>query len=127
MTPIHVKSTSYTDLNVENKEKDPKFTVDDHVRISKYKNIFAQCYTPNWSEEVFIVKKVKNIKPQKYVTKDFINEEIVGTFYERELQKANQIAFKVEKVIKKKGKKLCVPQKGYNNSFNSLFDKKNIV
>ena len=63
MTPIHVKSTSYTDLNVENKEKDPKFTVDDHVRISKYKNIFAQCYTPNWSEEVFIIKKIKNIKP----------------------------------------------------------------
>ena len=63
MTPIHVKSTSYTDLNVENNEKDPKFTVDDHVRISKYKNIFGQCYIPNWSEEVFITKKVKNIKP----------------------------------------------------------------
>ena len=44
-------------------DKDPKFKVGDHVRIAKYKNIFAKGYTPNWSEEVFVIKKVKNTVP----------------------------------------------------------------
>ena len=88
--------------------KDPKFKVGDHVRISKYKNIFAKGYTPNWSEEVFIISKIKNKVPWTYVINDLNGEEITGTFYEKELQKTNQKEFRIEKAIKRKGDKLYV-------------------
>ena len=88
--------------------KDPKFKVGDHVRISKYKNIFAKGYMPNWSEEVFVVKKVKNTVPWTYVINDLNGEEITGKFYEKELQKANQEEFRIKKVIRRKGDKLYV-------------------
>ena len=65
--------------------------------------MFAKCYTPNWLQEVFIIKDVKYTVPQIHVIKDFKNAEIVETFYEKELQKKNQIEFRVEKVIKRKG------------------------
>ena len=71
-------------------DKDPKYKVGDRVRISKYKNIFAKGYTPNWSEEIFVIKKVKNTVPWTYVINDLNGEEIMGTFYEKELQKTNQ-------------------------------------
>ena len=57
MKPVNVKISTYIDFGIENNEKDPKFKVGDHVRISKYKNIFAECYNQNWSEEVFAIKK----------------------------------------------------------------------
>ena len=84
------------------------------VRISKYKNIFANCYTPNCSEEIFVIKKVKNTVTWTYVINDLNREEIVGTFYEKELQKTNQKEFRIQKVIKRKGDKLYVKWKGYN-------------
>ena len=59
MKPIDVKDNTYINIDKEINDKDPKFKVGDHVRISKYKNIFAKSYTPNWSEEVFDIKKVK--------------------------------------------------------------------
>ena len=62
-------------------DKDPKFTIDDHVRISKYKNIFAKGCTRNYSEEVFVIKKVKNAVPWTYAIND-LEEEIIQTFYE---------------------------------------------
>ena len=96
------------------------------MRISKYKNIFATGYTPNWSEEMFVIKKVKNTVPWTYVINDFNVEEITGTFYEKELQKIDQKEFRIEKVIKKKGDKLYVKWKGYDNSFNSWTDKKRL-
>ena len=108
MKPIEVKSNSYAEYNVDSDEKDPKFKVGDHVRISKYKNIFAKRYTPNWSEEVFVISKIKKTVPQTYVINDFNGEEIIGTFYEKELQKTNQKEFRIEKVIKKKENKLFV-------------------
>ena len=74
----------------------------DRVIISKYKNIFAKGYTPNWFEEVFIVSNIKNTFPWTYVSNDLNREEIIGTFYEKELQKANQKEFRIEKVIKKR-------------------------
>ena len=80
-------------------DKDPEFKVGDHVTISKYKNIFAKEYTPNWSEEVFVIKKVKNTVSWTYVINDLNSEEIIGTFYEKELQKTNQQEFRIEKVI----------------------------
>ena len=107
MKPIEVKSNSYAEYNVDSDEKDPKFKVGDHVRISKYKNIFAKRYTPNWSEEVFVISKIKKTVPQTYVINDLNGEEIIGTFYEKELQKTNQKEFRIEKVIKK-GNKLYV-------------------
>ena len=57
MKPIDVKNDSFAECNEDSNEKDPKFKVGDHVRISKYKNIFAKGYAPNWSEEIFFVKK----------------------------------------------------------------------
>ena len=63
--------------------KDPKFKVGDYVRISKYKNIFAKGYMPNWSEEVFISSKIKNTVPWIYVINDLNGEDIIGTFYEK--------------------------------------------
>ena len=127
MKPVDVKDNTYIDFKKEVNDKDPKFKVSDHVRISKYKNIFAQGYTPNWSEEVFVIKKVKNTVPWRYIINDLNGEEIIGTFYEKELQKTNQQKFRIEKVIKKKGAKLYVKWKGYDNSFNIWIDKKDLA
>ena len=74
-----------------------------------------------------VIKKIKNAVPWTYVINDINGEKIIGTFYEQELQGANQKEFRIEKVIKKKGDKLHVKWKGYNNSFNSWIDKKDIV
>ena len=115
MKPAHVKDNTYVNTDKEINNKDPKFKVGDHVRISKYKNIFAKGYTPNWSEEVFIIKNVKNTVPWTYVINDLNGEEITGTFYEKELQNTIQEEFKFEKVIKRKGDKIYVKWKGYNN------------
>ena len=102
MKPIDVKDNTYIDFNKEFNDNDPKYKVGDHVRISKYKNIFAKGYTPNWSEEVFVIKKIKNTVPWTYVIDNLNDEEITGTFYEKELQKIDQQKFRIEKVIKKK-------------------------
>ena len=85
MKPVDVKDNTYIDFKKEVNDKDPKFKVGDHVRISKYKNIFAKGYTPNWPEEVFVIKKVKNTVPWTYLINDLNSEEIIGAFYEKEL------------------------------------------
>ena len=64
-------------------KKDSKFKVGDHVRTSKYKNIFAIGYTPNWLEEIFVISKIKNTVPWTYVINDLNGEEITGSFYEK--------------------------------------------
>ena len=69
--------------------RDNKFKVGDHVRIFKYKNIFAEGYTPNWSEKIFVIKKVINTVPWTYVINDFNGEKNIKTFYEKKLQKTN--------------------------------------
>ena len=91
MKPIDVKDNTYINIGKEVNDKDPKFKVGDHVRISKYKNIFAKGYTPNWSEEVFVIKKVKNTVRWTYVINDLNGEEITGTFYEKESQKTKNL------------------------------------
>ena len=70
MKPIDVTSDSYAEYNEDFNKKDPKFKVGDHVRISKYKNIFAKGYTQNWSEKVFVVSKIKDTIPWTYVISD---------------------------------------------------------
>ena len=127
MKPIDVKDNTYINTNKEINYKDPKFKVGDYVRISKYKNIFAKGYMPNWSEEVFVVNKIKNTVPWTYVINDLNGEEITGTFYENEIQKTNQKEFRIEKVIKRKGDKLYVKWKGYDNSFNSWINKNDLI
>ena len=82
---------------------------------------------PSWSEEVFIVNKIKNKVPWAYVINDLNGEDIIGTFYEKELQKTNQKEFRIDKIIKRKADKLYVQWKGYNNSFNSWINKKDLV
>ena len=124
MKPADVKDNTYVDFKKEANDKDPKFKVGDHVRSSKYKNVFAKGYTRNWSEEVFVVSKIKNTVPWTYVTNDVIGWEIIGTFYEKELPKTSQKELRIEKVIKRKGNKLYVKLKVYDNSFNSWIDKK---
>ena len=108
-------------------KKDPKFKVGDHVSISKCKNIFAKGYATNWSENVFVNNKIKNTVPWTYVVNDLNGKEITGSFYEKELQKTNQKEFRTEKILKRKGDKLHVKWKGYNNSFNSWINKKDLV
>ena len=93
----------------------------------KFKNIFAKRYTPDWSEKVFVIKKVENTISWTYVISDLNGEEIIGTFYEKELQKTNQQEFRIEKVIKRKGDNLYVKWKGDDSSFNSWIDKKNFI
>ena len=83
-------SGTYIDYDVEDNDKNPRLKIGDQVRISKYKNTYEISYTPNCSEEVFWVKKLKSTVPQTYGVSDFSGEGIVGTFYEKELQKTSQ-------------------------------------
>ena len=127
MKPIDVKDNTYINTDKRINHKDPRFKVGDRVRISKCKNIFAKGYTPNWSEEAFVIKKVKNTLPWTYVINDLNGEEIIGTFYEKELQKTSQEEFRTERVLKRKGDKIYVKWKGYDNLFNSWIDKKDLI
>ena len=126
MKPINVNNNIYINTDKEINNTDPKFKVGDHIRMSKYKNIFAKGYTPNWSEEVFVIKKVKNTVPWTYVINDLNGEEITRTFYGKELQKTNQEEIRIEKAVKRKGNKIYVKWKGYDSSFNSWIDKKRL-
>ena len=109
MKPIDVKDDTYINIDKEVNDKDPKFKVGDHVRVSKYKKkTFAKGYTPSWSEESFVIKEIKNTVPWTYVINDLNGEQIIGTFYEKELQKTNQNEFRIENVINKRGNQLYV-------------------
>ena len=77
---------SYAEYNEDSNITKPKFKVGDHVRISKYKNIFAKGYTQNWSE-VFVVSKIKDTLPWTYVISDLNGEKIAGSFYEKNCKK----------------------------------------
>ena len=90
MKPINVKGNTQIDSKKEVNDKDSNFKVDYHVRTSKYKNIFDKGYTPNWSEEFFIISKIKNTVRWTYVINDLNGEEIIRTFYEKERQRTNQ-------------------------------------
>ena len=87
MRPTYVMGDSYAEYNEDFNHRDPKFKVGDHVRISKCKNIFAKGYTPNWSEEVFVISKIKNTVPWTYVINDLNGEEILGVFIKKNCTK----------------------------------------
>lgn len=102
----------------------PKFDVSDYVRISKYKTIFEKGYTPNWSAEIFQVSKILPTDPITYQITDINGHEIKGCFYEHELLKTrNKDIYLVEKVIKKKGRKIFVKWLGFDQTHNSWIDK----
>ena len=88
MKPIDVGENNKRVYIDEHNEKDSRFKVGDRVRISKFKNIFAKGYTPNWSSEIFIVDKMNDTVPYTYNLKDLNDEEIIGSFYDKELQKS---------------------------------------
>ena len=98
MKPVDVNSNTYIDFNKENTQKGPKFEVGNHVKIFKYKNVFAKGNIPNWFEEAFAIKKIKN------------------TVKETNEKKTNQKDISVENITKKKRDKLYVKWKVYNNS-----------
>ena len=124
MKPVYVKSNTYINISTETNGKDSKFKNGDIVRISGYKYIFAKSYTPNWSEEVFLVRKVKNTVPWTYAISDLQREESDVTFYEKELQKTDKKELRVDKVRKRESNKLYVKYKGCDHSFNSWKDEK---
>ena len=100
----------------------PKFKVGDKVSISKYKRkVFDKGYTPNWTEEIFLIDKIQSTNPITYRLKDLNNEEIEGSFYEPEFLKAKQDVFCIEKVIRRdyKKKQALVKWLGYSDDFNS--------
>ena len=87
MKPIDVGDNNKRVYIDEHNEKDSRFKVGDRVRISKFKNIFAKRYAPNWSSEIFIVDKINDTVPYTYNLKDLNDEEIIGSFSDKELQK----------------------------------------
>ena len=127
MEPANVKDNTYIDFKREVNEKHPRFKVGNRVRISKYKNIFAKGCTPNWSEEVFVNSKIKNTVPWAYVINDPNGEEITGIFNGKELLKTNKKIYRIEKILRRKGDKLYIKWKGYDSSFNSWIDKKDLA
>ena len=119
----------YGDLVYLKPEK-PNFSVGDKVRISKYKRkVFVKGYTPNWTEEIFMINDILLTNPLTYKVIDLLGEEIKGSFYEKELQKAKQQTFRIEKVIRRdnKKKKALVKWKGYSDKFNSWVSFKDLV
>ena len=105
MKHVVLKSGNYIEYNHNSNDKHPKFQFSDHGRKSKYKNIFAKRNAPNWSDEIFVISKIKNRVSWTYVINDRNGEVIVGTCYKKELQKPNQKEFKTEKGNKGKGNK----------------------
>ena len=103
--PVDINDNTYIDFKEEANDKDPKFNVGDHVGIYKYKNIFAKGY----------ISKIKKTVTWTYVINDLNSDDIIGTYYEKEVQKTNQKEFRIEIVFKRKGDKLYVKCKGYNN------------
>ena len=113
--------------HLEIRDINPKFSVEDKVRISKKKKTFEKGYTTRWTEEIFTIVEVKHTSPPTYKIVDLNGEEVKGTFYEPELQKTSQELCRIEKVIKRGKKKPLVKWKGYSNDFNSWVDNKAIV
>ena len=138
MTPVEaskkknenkVWSNLYGDL-IYLKPGKPKFAIGDKVRISKYKRkVFDKGYTPNWTEEIFVIDKVLPTKPVTYNIVDIMNEAIKGSFYEQELQKAKQQTFRIDKVLRRDNKKklALVKWSGYPDKFNSWVSFKDLV
>ena len=114
------------DVNQENIKEGSKLKVKDNFGITKYKNIFAKSYVPNWSEEIFVIKNVNSTVPWVYVISELNGKEIVVTFHEKKLYIFFIYVFFLY-VFLKLCDKLFVKWKGYDYFFNSWVDKRDIV
>lgn len=115
-------------LYVDAKEKKNKIKAKDYVRISKYKSLFEKGYTPSWSTEIFLVKKVAPTEPITYHLSDLNGNEIKGCFYEYELQKTkNTDIYLVEKIIRRKGNKVFVKWLGFDDSHSSWINANDVL
>ena len=135
MTPLQARQPKnygkvyfnlYGDLESDNRK--PAFKKGDRVRISKYKRkTFDKGYTPNWTEEVFVIDEIQWTNPITYKIRDLNGELIKGTFYREELQKTDQEIYRIEKVIRKTKDKAFVQWKGYPDEFNSWVSLKDLT
>jgi len=105
--------TVYNHLKITHK---PKFKVDDYVRISKYKHVFEKGYTPNWTTEIFQIKRIQNTNPITYILKDYQENDIKGGFYEF------PDTYLVEKVITSRNGRAFVKWLGFSSEHNSWID-----
>ena len=125
----HVHDNRREDNDIEVK---PTFKIGDRVRILKKKKTFEKAFTPNWTEELFIVKGARLTKPVTYNIKDHKGETIKGSFCRQELQKASQEMYRINKVLRKRKrnddgtKEAFVKWKGYSNDFNSWIPESDI-
>lgn len=123
----HILNTVYSKYRFNPKEK-RKFKIGDFVRISKYKHIFSKGYTANWTTEVFKIKKVQHTLPITYLLIDLNGRDINGTVYSEELQLAKYPnLYLVEKIIRKKGKKLYVKWLGLDGNQNSWINENDVL
>ena len=102
MKPIDVTDDFYAEYNENPNKTDPKFKAGDHIRISKQKNIFAKGYTPNCSEEGFVISKVKNTVPWTYVINNLNGEEITGSFMKQNCKRQIKKNLEQKKYLKEK-------------------------
>lgn len=106
----------------------PKFKIGDFVRISKYRELFSKGYTPNWSNEIFSIKKINFTNPTTYILEDQQKNEIQGGFYREELQKVkHQDVYLVEKILRRRGDKVLVKWMGMDKTHNSWILKSNVL
>lgn len=106
-----------------------KFKIGDYVRLSKYRTVFEKGYTPNWTTEIFTIRKVQyNTDPITYLLSDYQNHEISGSVYAEELQMAKQSdVYLVEKIIRRQGNRAYVKWLGFSNDHNSWILAKDIL
>ena len=97
MKPVDVKSNTYIESSKEIFNKYPKFKAGDTVRISKYKNIFAKGYAPNWSEEIFVIKKVKNVVPWINVIMILMEKKLLERFTKTNFKKQTKKSLELKK------------------------------
>ena len=117
----HVFANLYSG-EIYKQNKKPKFRIGDRVRISKFKQkLFDKGFTPNWTEEIFIIDGILDTKPIAYRLVDLQGESVLGSFYEPELQKTSQEVFRIDKVIRRHNKRklALVKWKGYPDRLNS--------
>ena len=126
MTPTEASLKSNEQRVLYNLYKDntrpkqrPRFEIGDRVRITVAKRHFEKGYTPNWTEEVFVIHEILPTNPTTYRILDLADEPIIGNFYEQQMQKAVQDTFRIEKVIRKRKDQALVKWKGYPDKFNS--------
>lgn len=105
-----------------------KFKVDDYVRLSKYKHIFEKGYTPNWTTEIFKIRKIQYTDPITYLLRDFEGKDIEGSVYEEELQSVKfPDVYLVEKILRRRNNQVFVKWLGFDNSFNSWVDVSDVL